>query len=71
VAGAYYEIVIRGRLNGPLAHWAHELEIRSSEPDGTHVSGWFADQAALQGLITQLGDLGLELSSVRQLPKPD
>jgi hypothetical protein len=71
VAGAYYEIVVRGRVRGTLAPWFHGLDIRSTEPGATRLSGWFADQAALQGLLVQLGDLGLDLSSIRQLPTPD
>jgi hypothetical protein len=31
------------------------------------LDGWFADQAALQGFLTRLGDLGLELASVSLL----
>jgi hypothetical protein len=68
VAGAHYEIVVRGRLGGSLTRWFDDLEVRSSGPDATYLSGWFADQSALQGVLTRLGDLGLELASVRQLP---
>ena len=63
--GAQYEIVVRGRLGGPLTRWFDDLEVRSSGPDATYLYGWFADQAALQSTLLQLGDLGLELSSVR------
>ena len=71
MTGAYYEIVVRGRLGGSLVHWLHDVEVRSSGPDATYLSGWFPDQAALQGLLAQLGDLGLELSSVQELPDAD
>ena len=67
MSGAKYEIVVRGRLGGALTRWFDEFEVRSSGPDATHLYGWFADQAALQAALRQLGDLGLELSSVRRL----
>lgn len=69
MSGANYEIVVRGRLGGALARWFDDLELRSATPDATHLYGWFADQAALQGVLRRLGDLGLELSSVRRLPE--
>lgn len=71
MAGANYEIVVRGRLGGALTRWFDELDVRSSGPDATRLHGWFADQAALQGLLRRLGDLGLELSCVRRLPDTD
>lgn len=71
MAGANYEIVVRGRLGGALTRWFDDLEVRSSGPDATRLYGWFVDQAALQGVLRQLGDLGLELSSVRKLPDLD
>ena len=70
MAGANYEIVVRGRLGGAFARWFDELEVRASGPDATYLRGWFADQAALQGFLTQLGDLGLELVSVHHLSEP-
>ncbi len=36
--------------------------------DGTVLSGAFADQAALYGVLAQLEALGLELIEVRRLP---
>jgi hypothetical protein len=71
VSGATYEIVVRGRLGGALVRWFADLEVRSSGPDATYLYGWFPDQSALQGLLMQLGDLGVELSSVRRLPDKD
>ena len=68
MAGGHYEIVVKGLLVSTLLRWFEELEVRSDGPGTTTVSGWFVDQAALQGVLNQLGDLGLELSSVRRLP---
>jgi hypothetical protein len=71
VTSATYEIVVRGRLGGALVRWFDELEVRSFGPDATHLYGRFADQSALQGVLARLGDLGIELSSVRRLPDDD
>ena len=68
MASARYEIVVRGRLGSALTTWFADLEVRSSGPDATYLYGWFADQSALHGLLSQLGDLGVELTSVRLLP---
>lgn len=67
VSGARYEIIVRGRLGGALVRWFDEFEIHASGPDATALRGWFADQPALQGMLRRLGDLGLELISVRRL----
>lgn len=68
MSGSNYEIVVGGRLGGAMTRWFSGLEVRSSGPEGTQLYGWFPDQSALQGLIAQLGDLGLELVSVRRMP---
>ena len=68
MAGSNYEIVVGGRLGGAMTRWFSELDVRSCGPDATRLCGWFPDQPALQGFIAQLGELGLELRSVRQLP---
>lgn len=68
VVAARYEIVVRGRLGGPLVRWFDELEVGASGPDATRFLGWFPDQPALHGVLTRLGGLGVELLSVRRLP---
>lgn len=70
MAAAHYEIVVQGRLGSALVRWFDGLEVRSSGPDATRLCGWFADQPALQGVLAELGDLGVELMSVRRLPDP-
>ena len=71
MAAARYEIVVRGRLGGPLVRWFDDLEVSASGPDATHLLGWFPDQPALYGVLTRLGGLGVELLSVRRLPDPE
>jgi hypothetical protein len=68
VEGANYEIIIRGRLGRAMTQWFHGIEVVASGPDETYLVGWFQDQAALQGFLSEVGDLGLELSGVRRLP---
>lgn len=59
-----YEIRVRGHLHRRWAAWFDGL-VLSREPDGTTVMrGQVTDQAALQGLLHRLGDLGLPLISV-------
>ncbi len=63
----FYELRIKGHLNG---RWAHRVQgMRASLlPSGeTVLSGSLADQAALHAVLNQIRDLGLELLSVIQL----
>jgi hypothetical protein len=60
----YYEIKIGGHLD---LHWSEAfagLQLRQIEGDGTLISGWLPDQAALHGLLEQIRDLNLTLISV-------
>jgi hypothetical protein len=71
MAAVRYEVVVQGRLGGSLVRWFDDLDVRPSGPERTCLSGWFPDQPALQGLLTHLGDLGLELVSVRRVGDDD
>ena len=65
----HYVIRVKGRLHDRWATWFDDLHL-VAEADGTTViSGLVVDQAALQGLLQRVHDLGLELVSVSQLPK--
>lgn len=64
---AWYEIRLQGHLG---THWANRFDGMTLTPlkDGTTVlHGPVADQAALHGLLHQLGDIGITLLSLRQL----
>jgi hypothetical protein len=64
----WYEISVTGRL-GP--RWAARFDGMSLIPlaDGTTIiAGPVADHAALHGLLRTLGDLGLPLLSVTEVP---
>lgn len=65
---ARYEIRVGGRLGDMIRSAFPELRARAQDGD-TILSGVFADQAALYGVLTQIETLGLELIEVRrQLP---
>jgi hypothetical protein len=65
---AHYEIRVEGVLDRRWAAWFGGLHLES---DGTQtvISGSLADQPALHGLLTKIGDLGLCLISVRRLDR--
>ena len=67
MAAVQYEIVVRGRLGDSLTRLFDHLEVARLGPDGTRLRGWFADQAALQGILMQLGERRVEIVSVRTL----
>ncbi len=63
----WYEIRVRGHLNGRWSGWFDGLEIADG-PDGEAVlTGPIADQAALHGLLAKIRDLGLPLVAVNRL----
>lgn len=62
-----YEICVGGRLGDLICSAFPHLRARSRGQD-TVLSGMFADQAALYGVLAQLEALGLELIDVRRLP---
>ena len=67
-----YRVVIRGRLGDYLSGVIDHLEV-DPRPGQTSLTGNFADQAQLHGLLDQLRDLGIHLISVNpvdQAPAP-
>jgi hypothetical protein len=62
-----YEICVGGRLGDTIRSAFPALRARA-QGDDTVLSGVFADQAALYGVLAQLEALGLELVEVRRLP---
>jgi len=64
-----YEIRVRGRVD---EHLARELGLRADvAPVETILSGALAAPDALQDVLAQLQDLGLELVEIRRLPPED
>ena len=64
-----YEIHVGGCLGDTIRSAFPDLWARANGGD-TVLSGMFADQAALYGVLSQLEVLGLELIEVRRLPPP-
>lgn len=59
-----YQIRVGGRLSPGWSEWFDGLAITATENDETLITGWVADQSALQGLLKKVRDLGLPLLSV-------
>jgi hypothetical protein len=62
-----YSVRVQGHLAPEWADWFDGLTLRC-HPDGpTTLSGPIRDQAALQGLLLKVRDLGLSLISVNPI----
>lgn len=70
-AGTTYEIRVAGRLDPCWSDWFDGLTITYPSDGETHLYGRVADQAALQGLLTKLWDVGLAVLSVQQVQRRD
>ena len=58
------EIRVKGRINEEWSEWLGGLTVSYAGPEGTVLTGFVQDQAALYGIISRLRDLGLQLSAV-------
>jgi hypothetical protein len=58
-----YRVVVRGRLGEHLASAFGHLEVESQAGQSS-LTGTFADQAQLHGLLDRMRDLGIPLVSV-------
>jgi hypothetical protein len=67
----HYEIRIKGHLDPRWSRWFEGMSIALLPCGETRVSGPVADQAALQGILSRIGDLGLVLLLVRQIDPAD
>ncbi len=67
----FYEICIKGHLDGRWADWFGGLTITLEDNGDTRLTGPVVDQAALHSLLRKVRDLGLPLLSVnRVVPGP-
>jgi hypothetical protein len=62
-----YQVRVRGRLGETICSAFPDLQART-RGDNTVLTGVFADQAALYGVLAEIEALGLELIEVRRLP---
>jgi hypothetical protein len=66
-----YHIRIRGHLDDTLAGWFDGMTVSNLEEGDTVLTGPLPDQAALQGILKQISNLGLTLISVNALPEEE
>jgi hypothetical protein len=60
----FCEIKVKGKLEPHWAEWFDSMNIKI-EPHTTIISGFVADQPALQGLIEKVSALGLTIVSFK------
>jgi hypothetical protein len=66
-----YQIKIKGHLDNTLAGWFDGMTVSNLEEGDTVLTGPLPDQAALQGILKQISNLGLTLISVNALPEEE
>jgi hypothetical protein len=68
----YYEIRVEGQLTERWSDWFDGLAVCAAADGETTLRGWFADQAALFGVLAKIHGLNLALISVaRSSPEQD
>ena len=63
-----YEIRIKGHLDVTLASWFEDLTVSNLASGDAVLTGSLPDQAALQGVLNRISNLGLSLVSVNTAP---
>jgi hypothetical protein len=63
------EIRVKGHINKDWANRLFSLQIAHSSEGNTVLSGPLRDQSELQGMLSRLADLGLELISVNTISR--
>jgi hypothetical protein len=66
-----YQIRVKGHLDNSLADSFEGLTISNLENGEALLSGSIQDQAALQGVINRISNLGLTLISVNPAPEDE
>jgi len=64
-----YQIKIKGHLDDTLAGWFEDMAISNLEEGDALLSGPLPDQAALQGILQRISNLGFTLISVNAVPE--
>lgn len=65
--GSPYEVVVTGRPGPRILAAVPGFEVVACEEGHTRLRGWLRDQAALQGLVRSLGDLGVNIESLQRV----
>jgi len=65
--GAPYELTIAGRPGPRILTALPGFEVLGCEAGDTRLRGWLQDQAALQGLVRSLGDLGVVIVALKRI----
>lgn len=63
----FYQIRVKGHLDGALAGWFEDLTVTNLEDGEALLSGPVPDQAALQGILRRINNLGVMLVSVQSV----
>jgi hypothetical protein len=63
------EIRIKGHIDRDWSDWVSEAIVTHTRHGETVLTGSVRDHAALYGLLSRMGDLGLQLNSVISSPK--
>jgi len=66
-----YEIRVKGHLDEVLTGWFEDMTVSNLEEGNALLSGLLPDQAALQGILKQISNLGLTLISVNAVSEED
>jgi len=62
-----YQIRVKGILDHSWSDWFDGMTIIPQDQDETIISGPVVDQAALQGMLWKISDLGLTIISVLRI----
>ena len=62
-----YHIKVKGHLDDTLASWFDDMVVSNLEEGDALLSGPLPDQAALQGVLKRISNLGLTLISVNSV----
>jgi pyridoxal/pyridoxine/pyridoxamine kinase len=66
-----YHIKVKGHLDDTLAGWFDGLTVSNLEEGDALLSGFLPDQAALQGILKRISNLGLTLISVNTVTEEE
>jgi hypothetical protein len=66
-----YQIKIKGHLDEAMAGWFEDMTVTNLEEGEALLAGPLPDQAALQGVLNRISNLGLTLVSVNTVTEEE